>query len=452
MRTYRYLLLFSILAVSAMSVLGCFEPSIHEMDFHPDKPAVPPVEQALISMFTNSVTPVEQPTDQLNLIKQPFFHEFSSAEIVGLGEATHGTYEFFQSKFALIRELVEKHGFRTILFEMDFAEAMLFNEFIHDRSDLTIEELINEKMIFWAWKTQTIRDLLIWIQNFNSIQSENDKVYFFGLDVQYTTFDADLIIHMYNSFDPETAEYFGKILLPYKNIHLYYRNGASEADISLVQSGIGIVTKSIKDREQEIKDAIGESQYHLLNRLGRHLQQTEWIRYNVSINNGISDRDPFMAENALWILREFRPAQKAILWAHNGHVANDPSYYGKGSLGRFLKDAFKNKYQILGFGFSRGEFNATNGDVGLQRFAILDDPISGSVNEMFHRTGLSAFSFQVQDLPLEVNDWLSAKRNMLSIGSVYLGSPGDYYIEMVMRDYFDAVIYFDQTTSSLLLQ
>ena len=86
--------------------------------------------------------------------------------MLGLGEATHGTSEFFNMKDRIFRYFVEEHGFRAFGFEMDFGESLIFEEYVQG-GEGDIEELMVKKMIFWIWRAEEVKQLLILMREYN---------------------------------------------------------------------------------------------------------------------------------------------------------------------------------------------------------------------------------------------------------------------------------------------
>lgn len=87
--------------------------------------------------------------------------------VVGLGEATHGTAEFFDAKHRIFRYLVENHGYKVFAFEADFGESIYLNEAVQQGNAAGIESLMKSKMHFWTWKTREVKELLEWMCTYN---------------------------------------------------------------------------------------------------------------------------------------------------------------------------------------------------------------------------------------------------------------------------------------------
>jgi erythromycin esterase-like protein len=161
-----------------------------------------------------------------------------------------------------------------------------------------------------------------------------------------------------------------------------------------------------------------------------------------------------MAENTIWVRNYFNTA-KSVVWAHNGHIANNPSYTNGngGSMGNHLKQ-LASDYTNLGFSFTNGWFNSVSmNEGGLMSFEIKSPPYN-SLNDVFSRTHETFF---VEIARLSVNDdwnkYFNNANNYFSIGAgfstYWLAS---YYTEPFNKSYFDYMIHIDKSSPSKILQ
>ena len=107
----------------------------------------------------------------------------AGARIIGLGEATHGTGEFFAMKHRIIRHLVEEFEFRVIAFESDFAETLAIDRYING-SGGNLDGLMSDNMHYFFWRTEEIRDLLLWMRRHNSGKPPQERIHYIGFDCQ----------------------------------------------------------------------------------------------------------------------------------------------------------------------------------------------------------------------------------------------------------------------------
>ncbi len=109
-------------------------------------------QRAWVNEFVSLGITVNGSDPQLSDADLVPFDYLSDAKIVGLGEGSHGAHEFFQMKHRIFKYLVERYSFRAFAFEMDFAEAMIFDDYIQGKTGGDLKALMVSKMIFWTWK------------------------------------------------------------------------------------------------------------------------------------------------------------------------------------------------------------------------------------------------------------------------------------------------------------
>jgi len=154
----------------------------------PVEPTVPlsTEETALVQALNQVIIPLKDadPTRDFTELT-PLDSVFSQVQLVGIGEATHGTHEFFQMKARLFRYLVQKHGFRTLAFEANFGSCVMVNRYIHGQSTSfrnTTDAV--KSMGFWTWNTTEVRDLIEWVKQYNADKPASEQLSFYGFDCQ----------------------------------------------------------------------------------------------------------------------------------------------------------------------------------------------------------------------------------------------------------------------------
>ena len=155
-------------------------------------------------------------------------------------------------------------------------------------------------------------------------------------------------------------------------------------------------------------------------------------------------RDKSMADNVDWILEHIGPGAKIVLWAHNFHVSRSPGW-----MGDYLDRGHGNDMAVFGFSFHEGRYTAI-GPRGLTSYSTSVSD-AGSIEWAFHRTG---FPRLMLDLRLASgsdsnSSWLKEPLDLRNIGAVAVN---DAFRQTNVADYYDIMIFFDQTTPSVLLQ
>ncbi|MGC3947029.1 MAG: erythromycin esterase family protein [Chryseolinea sp.] len=320
-----------------------------------DKPAVDPVVQVLVESLANELTPL--PVDPLQWTDEQlqFLDEVSDQDIVGLGEATHGTSEFFRAKHRILRYLAEKHGFKIFAIEADFGESLFLNEAVLKSDKGEIENLMKNKMHFWTWKTTEVRDMLYWMCDYNNGKSNAEKIQYWGIDCQFNTFHPDMVLSQLSTANIPFIAFAQDVLTEAKTAAANRFGSYSQSSFDAYLRRVDALTDSIDKYEEVITAKSSKRQYELTLRLTLVTRQTaEVMYYGQKQNVAINYRDKYMADNAAWLLH-YSPGQKIALWAHNYHVS---AIYQ--SMGQNLKTLIPGKYTTIGFLFSAGQFTASN--------------------------------------------------------------------------------------------
>jgi erythromycin esterase len=383
-----------------------------------------------------------------------FLDPITNNSIIGLGEATHGTAEFSKAKHRIFKYLVENHNYKVFAFETDFGESLLINEAIQKGDSGSIENLMKTKMHFWVWRTEEVKDLLVWMCNYNLNKSDEEKVQYMGVDCQFNTFNPDMVKeYLYKTGDPFYS-YAESILNEAKNASKESFKSYSQEIFNKYLKQIDDLQDSVAAKKNKLIQASSEKQFSLYERILEIVRQVSVQGYYYQKQDyTINYRDQYMAENAAWLLDYF-DGKKVVIWAHNGHIANDDKYV---SMGYHLNTKMANNYANIGFLFSKGTFTArgmTGNQITDAEEQVIDvDPKENSINFVMSRSKESVFS--VKNVYLqnyrEWNEAFSNKMQYFQIGSVFNNLPQSYY-SVYNPSFFDYVIYFDRSIASVILQ
>ena len=382
-----------------------------------------------------------------------------NCKIVGLGEATHGTKEFFKLKHRIFKYLVENYNFKFFGFECDMGESIYFDRYVCN-GEGDIDDLMMDKMLFWTWRTEEVKDLLMWMKTYNESKTDEEKIHYVGIDCQFIKYQPIIILDYFDKVKPEFIEEINSTLnliekmYNSSSVQEYYTNMSEEEKQTLIDSIDNLLIK-IEDIESDLISASSYFEYQYIRQLVVNMKQVTNVQFGRYHNKSSNIRDLHMAENALWLSTLFGEHTKIAIWAHNGHVANNRYYGGTGSMGFRLKQSLKDQYQTVGFSFSKGGFTAVtqlaNGDyTGLEEQIINEEPLKGSLNEIFFNAKLDNFVLKTFNIPIDskIGNWVLEPRPFLLIGSVYRDVPQYYYRDILLKEYYDVIINYDITSAS----
>jgi len=382
-----------------------------------------------------ALTTVEAGNDRTDL--EPLRQIVGDARIVALGEATHGTREFFQLKHRLLEFLVSEMDFNIFAIEASLPEVMDVNRYVLSGEGDPARALAG--MYFWTWDTKEVLALIRWMREYNLTETRGRKVKFYGFDMQFTARAARTVRDYLRRVDPAAGRTVDRVLAPLAD--------------PFVSAEIG--PRWPKERRQQLADSLRRVVTDFDERLDTYAAMTsaaeaDLVRQHLEIllqavgAEGLS-RDAAMAANVAWILDREGPDSKAVLWAHNLHVA-----VREGSQGETLRRMFGDDLRVFGFVFDRGGFQAR--DVAID--GALRPWFVGGAPDTTLEAHLRAAAPEVALLDLRslpeagpVTSWFMEPQTMRTIGSGYTYEHPDWYWwRAPVAEVYDALAYVEETT------
>jgi erythromycin esterase len=344
----------------------------------------------------------------------------AGARVIGVGEATHGTSEFFVLKHRMLQYLVEHEGFNVFAMEANLPEAFAVNDYVLTGRGDPKQALAG--LYFWTWDTYEVLDLIEWMRAWNADPAHR-KVKFYGFDMQTTRVAASMAEDYVRRIDPAIAAAYGPTFALFRNAPANQRLRPGDDR-----------TRELEQLVERIGPRASESDAGM--RCIRVLQQAGGFarRWN--------ERDLGMADNVEWILAREGPSAKVMLWAHNGHVQKIP----RSTMGGQLASRLGARYVSIGFVFDKGSFRAYE-NVGRRpltvRVVSLGPSRPGTLAAELATIGRSPFLLDLRRPPAVVAKWLDAGVDMRMIGSTYTPSMETEYINFKPRQQFDAIVFVD---------
>lgn len=441
---------YSVLFLSLVFLFSCADnPTSTEPEYQEIK--LDNSEQEIVDSLNNYISPLHGTTPNIADTDLAVFDKFAGTTVIGLGEATHGTKEFFQMKHRLFKYFVENHGYRIFGFEADIGETIYIDRFI--TKGIGSIEYAMKKMHFWTWSTNEVRDLILWMREYNIAKNEENKIHLIGVDCQYTDYNKALIEDYLNSYSDEYPNYINTILGEVTNFT--YNDGESiDSDQKLLlKTKCDSVLTFFEENKNNLISRSGNFEYDIIVRL--IVQNKQFL--DVITDKTYNYRDYYMAQNTIWLTSLLGPETKVISWAHNGHVAKNPSY-SSGSQGHYLSEEFRENYKVIGFSFGRGTFRASNFDqktnsyTGVIKHNITRLPLRESFNYIFQAATPKDFIIIFSNIPQSnlLYSWFNTMRKFMSIGGVYsIDYYDNFYRENNLSAYFDAIIHINKTNSAV---
>lgn len=381
---------------------------------------------------------------------QPVKALVGDARIVALGEATHGTREFFEMKHRMFEFLVREMGFTVFAIESEWAEAARLNQWVKTGQGDPHKLLTG--LYFWTWRTQEVMDLLQWMRAYNADPANGKKVSFVGVDMQFPTLAMDTTVAFLRRADPAmatAAEERYACLRPYSNndhgaTATPYASAGAAAQQACAQK-VQQVHAEMEANRARLEAATSAADFAFAVHAARQVVQGEDERAARTPGG----RDLFMAENAAWWLEQFGPDAKMVIWAHNGHVSTEPGW-----MGYHLRGKFGQQMRVFGFSFYQGSFTAVNLDGGPFGTYAFGPAPPRSYEAWFHSAGIPRFIVNLRFNPGDTGaSWLNGPLITRQIGCCHRPSIANWGIRLnaSLPAQYDAVIHFENTTASQTL-
>ena len=405
------------------------------------------VPREVTSWFKSAAMPLDStnPESGLDDLRQ-MESTIGNARIVAMGEATHGTREFFQLKHRMLEFLVEKKGFTVFGIEANWPESLAINDYVLNGAGDAVEAL--DGLYFWTWNTGEMLDMIQWMRKYNRDPKHTNKVKFFGFDMQVAHLAVRNAERYLEKVDPGEAKLASTLLAPLSDANRE-RESANKSKY-FWQKTAGMIESFLGSLERRKKVYVEASSLEEWT-LARH--NLEIVRqavemHSVDRSGNFSPRDQAMAANVKWILEQEGPESKIMLWAHNGHVSTAPLGDGE-SMGTVLRKTYGEKMVVCGFSFDQGSFQALQRGKGLRQFTV-GPAIPGSLDAALAAAGIPLFAVDLRRAPSSgtVADWLNTPQPMRSIGAIYSESAPDAYFVPVTPHSFDVILFVRRTTAA----
>lgn len=386
------------------------------------------------------------------------------ADVLGLGDATHGTREWFTLKRRVVPYLVTGCGYRTIALETDATRTLALNRYVMDGSGTPQQAL--ENLQLWVWKTEGMCELLSWLREFNQGRKPGDRVRFHGVSLGSPAIPAAALLDRdaVHSGPPDaserTLETLARLELPDDE------TGAADLlDDSILDRGVELAGQLADDLGEGADETVRSRR--VTRYLVQQLEYTcQWTQLRLRTPGGFDPegferRDAIMAENVQWC-HETDAGDGVLVWAHNTHVKRgnfDLGYdWASGrSMGEVLATDLPVTYRVIGADFERGNYRAVpTGDQSSPTTFETGKPESGTIT-----AALAAQASHPRVLDLRtacaderVSEWLAQERSIRGIGALVASSSADRHIAMQTDccRAFDALVFVPRTEPSVPLE
>ncbi|MEV5438485.1 erythromycin esterase family protein [Streptomyces sp. NPDC052682] len=278
---------------------------------------------------------------------QPLKRILDGVRVLALGEATHGTREFFLLKHRLLEFVVTELGFCVLAMEASESAAPAVDAHVRQGTGNAAEAVAG--LGFWTWRTQEVLAMTEWMRDHNRQRPAAGQVRFAGIDAQHCGASLTALTPVLHALAPDRAD---GLLEPLRVLR-DARPGAHPDPGQRLRHRAERLLEFLQERAPEAADALRHARIlvraaDLVTRAGRHTDPLRTVR---------AVRDRYMAD-AVAELLDADPSARVVLWAHNGHIAKHRPPGGVPPMGQYLHERYGDAYYAMALLFGSGAFRA----------------------------------------------------------------------------------------------
>jgi erythromycin esterase-like protein len=392
----------------------------------------------------------------------PLMELITDARFVMLGEATHGTHEFYRERARITRRLIEEKGFNAVVLEADWTDVNRVNQYIQGKDkDKSAEKALSDFTRFprWMWQNADFRDFVSSLKTINTNSDNTNRAHIYGMDLYGLSNSVKAIINYLKQVNPIAARGARKRYDCFNR----FREQPQLYGLEVVNKTTRSCHKDVQQQFEELQRT-AMSETNKTDELFNALQNARVVKnaeayYRTIYQRNLSSwnlRDQHMAETLEAIASHHgtklgKPA-KIVVWAHNSHQGDarmtERAQVGEHNVGQLIRQRYGSDSVLVGFTTYTGYVRAAREWGGYDERRKVRPALEGSYSALFHKTGIPNFLLIFRGGG-KVSEVLSSDRLERAIGVIYLPETErtSHYFHAKLSKQFDAVIHCDATTA-----
>ena len=386
------------------------------------------------------------------------------ARIVLLGEASHGTHEFYSERATISERLIVEKGFSVLAIEADWPDAARVHRYVRGgNEDADAHEALGGFRRFptWMWRNTVVVEFIEWLRGHNqTLDSKHAPAGFYGMDLYSLHASIDAVLDYLDKVDPDAAKRARRRYSCFDHFSREPQEYGYATTVGAVESCEDAVVEQLLELRQKAGEflrrdgEVAAEELFFAEQNARLIKNAE--RYYRSMFRGRASswnlRDRHMVETIEALVAHLNGSRqpKAIIWAHNSHLgdarATEVRQYGELNVGQIVREHFGKEAALIGFTTHHGSVTAASDWGAIAERKTVRPALPGSYEELFHEVGLPRFWIDLS-APDNKIDILRAARLERAIGVIYRPETErmSHYFQARLPDQFDAVIHIDET-------
>ncbi len=380
----------------------------------------------------------------------PLKEVLKDVKVVGLGENTHGTREFFQLKHRLLEFLVKEMNFTAFAFEGGYGSCEPINNYVlFGKGDLTS---VLTAQGYVVWDMEEFATMIEWMRNYNQSAPDDKKISFYGIDIMYNEPARGKVLGYLKKYSPQIAPAVDSL---FQLLSVQENQWSNEKDKDLLKNARFEIQQLIAYLTENRSNFITSSSAKEFAQIFKYSQVMEqWFLLHLPDSDTLTTtnmkRSQAMGNNLLHLMEKEMPSAKFVVWEHNVHIADGHMETGEQNLGHLLKKKFGDAYYGVAFEFNQGSYQTrlrSPGGFGNLKVATVEAAPKGYLAYYLSQTKKGNLFWNLRDStngPM-VKQWLGQPQKMRFFGW-FNDDTSTKKVELKNR--FDGIIFIERTTST----
>lgn len=396
--------------------------------------------------------------DNVNL--KPLLDRIGDARLVLIGEASHGTSEFYRIRAEITKALIEKKNFDFVAVEADWPDAYRIHDFVtHKERDEPHNWEAFSRFPTWMWRNHEVLDFIHWLRDFNLLKRQpGRRVGFYGLDLYSLFTSVECVLKYLDRVDPEAAAVarvrYG-CLSPWEGDPATYGRATLSGRYRSCEGEVVRMLQDLSRRRGATGVQDGEDLFdaQLNARLVADAEQYYRIMYYGS-DESWNHRDTHMFETLRLLLGRYPGHSKAVVWEHNSHLGNAAATqfgkHGQLNVGQLCRQAYGKDVYAIGQGTDHGTVAAASAWEGAMEIKEVRPALPDSYERLMHLSEMDAFFLPLtKSRNQQLTSALAQRRLERAIGVIYRPETErlSHYFDASLPNQFDEWIWFDETSA-----
>jgi protein-L-isoaspartate(D-aspartate) O-methyltransferase len=387
------------------------------------------------------------------------FDRFADARVVLLGEASHGTSEFYRARAAITMRLIEEHGFSIVAVEADWPDAAAIDRHVRHKPARPVDEPAFQRFPTWMWRNTDVDAFVGWLREHNRALPAERRAGFYGLDLYNLNGSIRAVVDYLERVDPAAAavarERYG-CLTPWRNDPATYGRMALTEGFARCEDGVVATLRDLFEKQREYMQEDGEDFLDAAQnaRLAASAEAYYRVMYYGSAQSW-NLRDTHMFDTLELLLAAKGRHAKAVIWAHNSHIGDARfTEMGQGrdelNIGQLCREHYGEQARLIGFGTHTGTVAAATDWDGPMEVKRVNPSRPDSYERLAHDSGVERFLLDLRKGEHEaLRERLMEPRLERFIGVIYRPDTerGSHYSAAILPRQFDAYVWFDETSA-----